>query len=264
LGISTRSVNAITVRKPEDIKLEALPYQYPMRSAVTLEAELRQIAVCMSHGFDRLKLLPLREDVLSVVGFGPSLHETWDQVTHPCITVSGAHDFLIERGFIPDFHAECDGRDHKIKHLGRPHKDVTYVMATICNPQMWEQLNGHKVEIWHNANGPHVVEWIAKNDDGGLLIAGGSVVGLSAIHIGGIKGWRKFKLFGFDGNFKGDTRHAGPHYGPPQKIIEKVVGGRTWKTTPQMYNAAEELTWLVRDAPIDVEVVGDSLTRELL
>lgn len=249
----------------KDIELEALPYRYPMRNAVTMDAELRQVAAAVARGYPSLKLQALRDEWISIVGFGPSLNETWQQITHPCFTVSGAHDFLMERGITPDYHAECDGRDHKTKHLEKPNKQTTYLMATICNPKMWDQLEGCNVVRWHNANGKHIVNWIGENDPDTIMVAGGSVVGLSAIHIAGILGFRKFRLFGFDGNFRGDTRHAGKHYGPPQRAITRDAGGRTWFTTPQMSNACDELMWLVRDNPeLEINVVGTSLMTSII
>jgi hypothetical protein len=246
--------------RADEIKLDHLPYKYPTRSAVTLKAEIWQIEECMRQGFPRLKMEPLKDETLCVVGYGPSLEDTWSEITHPCVTVSGAHDFLVSRGFNPDFHVECDGRDHKTKHLENPTDETTYLIASICNPKMWEQLRGKKVEIWHNANGQHVVEWIGKNDPGGILVAGGSVVGLSAIHILGIKGYRRFRCFGFDGNFRLGKRHAGEHYGPPQRLMER----NGWKTTPQMSNACDEFINLSQNEEISLEVVGKSLLADLM
>lgn len=245
---------------PWQIHLEALPYRYPMRTAVTMDAELWQIEQCMKQKFPRLKLMPLRSDVISIVGYGPTLQDTWQEVTHPCMTVSGAHDFLQDKGVVPDWHAECDGRDHKTRFLEHPNAYTTYLMATICNPGMWEQLRGCKVRTWHNANGKHVVDWIGENDPGGILVAGGSVIGLTAIHLAGLLGFRRFKLFGMDGNYRGETRHAGPHNGPPQKVMERDG----WKTTPQMSNACDEFGWLKRDHPeIEFTIYGDSLLKQL-
>lgn len=243
---------------PEEIRLEALPYKYPMRSAVVLDAEIRQIEACVAQGFPRF--IGTRNEWISIVGYGPSLQETWQQITKPVMTVSGAHDFLLERGIVPDWHAEMDGRDHKTKHLEKPNQGTTYLMASICNPRMWEQLKGFNVEYWHCAHGQHVVDWIAKNDQGSALVAGGSTIGLTAIHLAGILGFRKFKLFGFDGNLKGGVRHAGPHYGPPQKVLER----KGWQTTPQMSNACDELRWLmIGEKHLQFEVVGDSLMKDL-
>lgn len=264
MELSKSSTNRVRVIPYKEITLEELPYRYPMRNAVTMDAEVRQVKIAVSQGYPSIKLEPLKDEAISIVGFGPSLVDTWQDITHPCITVSGAHDFLVERGFLPDYHAECDGREHKVKHLEKPNDFTTYLIATICSPQAWVKLEGKKVVTWHNANGRHIVDWIGENDPGTIMVAGGSVVGMSAIHLAGLMGYRKFKLFGFDGNFRQDKRHAGEHYGPPQRVIERIVGARVWKTTPQMSNAADELGWLMRDHPeLEISIYGDSMTRAL-
>jgi hypothetical protein len=260
----TGNTNALVWTKPEDIKLEFLPYRFPTRSAVTLDAEIRQIEECIKQGYKKLKLRRLSDETLSVVGYGPTLHYTYKEVNPPCITVSGALDFLQDKGIIPDYHAECDGRDYKTKHLERANKKTKYLMASICNPRMWELLKGCYVEYWHNANGQHVVDWISKNDLGSTLIAGGSNIGLSAVHLGGILGYRKFKLFGFDGNFIGDIRHAGPHYAAPQRVIYRLANGRKWKTSPQMSNSCDELGRLFENSEIEIEIIGDSLAHDII
>lgn len=253
--------NAIRVLEPEDITLKYLPYKYPMRSAMTLKAELRQIAYAVSKGVPRLELQPIKDEWLSIVGFGPSLNETWKDITRPCITTSGAHDFLLSKGFTPDYHAQCDGRDHQERFLRNPQKEITYLMASICCPAIWDRLEGFNVRLWHNAHGDHVVKWIGANDPGSILIAGGSNIGLSSIHVGGILGYRKFKIFGFDGNFRGKTRHAGKHYDPlPQTMIER----NGWVTSPQMSNACDEFVSLSKNPELEFEVFGTSLLTSLL
>lgn len=256
--------NAIKIMHPKDVHLEALPYKYPMRNAVTLDAEIRQIEICMSKGYQHLTLQEGKDEWLSVVGFGPSLRLEWQNIKPPVMTVSGAHDFLLERGVTPDYHVECDGRDHKVKHLQNPCTKTKYLMASICSPQMWEQLQGCEVITWHNANGQHVVDWIEENDDGSILVAGGSNVGLSAIHIAGILGYKNFRMFGFDGNFSKGVRHAGKHYGPPQKLIKRHASGRDWDTTPQMSNACDEFTWIMNDENLNFEVHGDCLLADVI
>lgn len=250
------SRNALLITKPEDISLKALRYKYPTRTPLTLEAELRQIEIAVKQGFSRLTLQPLKDEWLSVVGYGPSLNETWDQVTHPCISTSGAHDFLISKGFIPDYHAQCDGRDHQVDFLRYPEEETTYLMASVCHPGVWERLKNHKVLLWHNCHGEHVIEWIGKNDPGGLLVAGGSNIGLSSIHLGGILGYRKFKIFGFDGNYRGKHRHAGLHPDPNKQARIKRQG---WWTSPQMSNACDEFLALTKNPNIEFHVFGTSL-----
>lgn len=258
------NTNVIRWTKAKDIHLEHLAYKFPTRTPFTQAAEIQQIETCIKQGYPRLALRDLREETLSVVGYGPSLQDTWQLITHPCITVSGALDFLQHHDVIPDFHTECDGRDYKTKHLEHPNKKTKYFMASVCNPRMWELLAGCHVEYWHMANGQHVVDWIGEHDAGSILIAGGSNIGLTAIHLGGILGFRKFKLFGFDGNYRGDVRHAGVHYAAPQKRLVRIANGKRWETSPQMFNACDEFLKLYENQLLRFEIVGNSLLLDLV
>jgi hypothetical protein len=259
---STPSHNLIPVRRPEEISIKHLKYKYPTRTPLTLECELRQIEQAVNTGIPRLDMAPIRHDTLSVVGYGPSLNETWKEITHPCISTSGAHDFLIDRGFVPDYHAQCDGRDHQVKFLSTPHPEVTYVMATVCHPRIWEQLKGFNVLLWHNCHGEHVIKWIGERDPNGLLVAGGSNIGLTAIHLGGIMGFRNFKLFGLDCNFKDFKRHADKHPDPIQQSVIRRWTDRKWFTSPQMSNAVDEFLDLAKNKELKFEVFGDSLLKD--
>ena len=261
MALDSRSRNALRIASPEDISLKELRYKYPTRPPLTLEAEVRQVSEAVKRGYPRLTLRPLRDDALSVVGYGPSLNETWDKITHPCISTSGAHDFLIDRGFVPDYHAQMDGRDHQAKFLEKPNKDVTYVMASVCAAAVFDRLEGHKVLLWHNCHGQHILDWIGLNDPGGLLIAGGSNIGLSSIHIGGILGFRKFRLFGFDGNYRGNARHAGAH---PDQVPQNRIKRCGWWTSPQMSNACDEFIALQQNPNLEFDVYGTSLLTTLL
>ncbi len=258
------ATNHMVWTKPQDVRLEHLPYRFQFKTPHTIKAEIAQIENCVARGYPRLGLRNIQDEWLSVVGFGPSLHDTWKQITHPCITVSGGLDFLQDRNFIPDYHAECDGRDYKTKHLEHANKQTKYFMGSVCNPRMWELLKGCHVEYWHVASGQHVVDWIGKNDPGSVLIAGGSNIGLSAIHIGGIVGYRKFRLFGFDGNYRGSVRHAGEHYAAPQRKMVRVANGRHWETSPQMSHACDEFLRLYDDPNLRCEIVGDCLLADLV
>src|SRR5688572_2533433 len=97
----------------------------------------RYMLTCLSKKLPRLIQHPARDGPISLVGYGPSLKDTWQDIKPPILTMSGAHDFLIDKGVIPDFHCDVDPRPHKVEML-TPHKDVIYLMGSVCNPLMWE------------------------------------------------------------------------------------------------------------------------------
>ena len=216
---------------------------------------------CKKYGFLRLVASPENKDWLSIACFGPSLKDTWKEIQRPIMSVSGAHHFLIERGIVPDFHVDCDPRPHKVKFITPPHKDVTYLMASCCDPKTWMILRDCKVKTWHAFNGQETSDWIAANDPWSITIAGGSTVGLRALHIGGLMGYRKFNIYGMDGCYKDGEFRAGPSDAPPQTDIKYKIGGRTFETTDLMVNACVEYRAATQLYPIECRLHGDGMTK---
>jgi hypothetical protein len=64
---------------------------------------------------------------------------------------------------------------------------------------MFDNLEGHKVTIWH----PYVMKGQVRPKNS-LLIGGGTTSGLRAISLFYVLGWRHFALFGFDSCLDGD------------------------------------------------------------
>jgi len=227
------------------------------------DGQAANMAACMERGFPRLAVQPERAEALSIVGYGPTLLDTWRGIPRPILTVSGAHDFLIGRGIVPDFHLETDPRPHKVAML-HPHPAVEYLMASVCDPGMWEKLRGHRVLMWHILNGQNTIDWIERHDPGPQrLIGGGSTAGLSAHHVAGVLGWRRFVTFGMDSCFIDGARHAGPHAGTkPQGLRYAWAGGKWWLTTRMMIVAVEEFLCLLESYDnITVDPRGDGLLQ---
>lgn len=197
---------------------------------------------------------------VSIVGYGPSLKDTWTQIKTPMITVSGAHDFMVSRGVIPDWHVDCDPLPHKIDML-TPHNGVKYLMASVCHPKAWEKLKGHNVRLWHLINGDdlHTPSWVSKNHPDGLLsmIGGGSTAGMRAMNVAAALGFRRFHLYGMDCTHG----HAGEHLGKKQDEMKVYVGHREFRTSPQMLQQAREMENFIQTMDADVIVHGDGLLQ---
>lgn len=202
------------------------------------------------YGFGKLQPSALDQSkILTLVGFGPSLEDTWKDVKHPVMTMSGAHDFLIERDIIPEFHCEMDPRYHKVEML-TPHKDVQYLMASVCYPSMWEKLKGYNVKIWHAVSGDKTIEFVKTIDDNALVVTGGSCMGLVAIHLGGVIGFNHFELHGYDGSYRGEKRHAGFHGGHQHGMLPTKIWGNIFQTSRIMENSNVELQNLLNWFPV--------------
>ena len=247
---------------------QALP-AFPIYGAMKNEERAEQIKYALSLGYPKLtKRDKFRQAPMSIVGYGPSLAQTWEQIQRPILTVGGAHDFLIERGIVPDYHVDCDPREHKAEFLKNPHKGVHYLIASCVHRKVWDQLKGHKVTLWHLHNGPGSTESLQELDPGCDMIGGGTTAGLRAMEVAGRLGFRRFMLHGFDCSFVGEpenaVRHAGVHYGKKQTMLKVRCGDRFFLTSPQMVDAAQWLLRMLSDYDIEVQLFGDGLQQHMV
>ena len=221
--------------------------------------------IALETGFPRLKAIPIEDErSISIACYGPSLADTWRDLTHPIISVSGALKFLVERGIKPDYHVDVDPRLHKTKHISPPVEGVHYIMASCCHPEAWPLLRGQRVSLVHCYSSESTKAWIAENDPAELLIQPGSTVGMAAIHVGGLLGYRHFEIHGMDGSFRDGKRHAGPHYGHPQGGYTWAAGGVTYDTSRIMSNGCAEVINTCHMFPIFCVFHGNGLQQALI
>lgn len=241
---------------------------YPVRGSSSHETRHDQMAKALeagkANGWKQMVRQKHGDGTLSVVCYGPSLMDTWRNIKRPMMTVSGAHDFLIARGVVPDYHMDCDPRVHKAELLAHPHDDVQYLMATVVHPSIWEKLAGHKVQQWHLHQGDETDKWIAQHDPGANRLGGGTTAGARAMEVGSMLGFKRFEIHGMDCSYRGEHRHAGKHGGKPQGSIECNVGDRWFTSSPQMIEAAREIITFISNYDVDIFFHGDGLQQHMI
>lgn len=241
---------------------------YPMVAAVSTLKRHANMAVALYHRFPRLKPIPISDDrTLSVACYGPSLKDTWQNLTPPIMSMSGSLHFLASHGIIPDYHVDMDPRENKLLDISNPVIDGPhYLMSSLCPTGTWDILRGQRVTIWHAFSAKETYDWVAANDPDQLVIRGGSTIGLTALHLGGLLGYRHFEIHGMDGSFSDDlARHAGPHTGHYQKPeIVWQANNRKYRTSKIMANAVEETLQAIANYPIFCVFHGEGLTQGLV
>ena len=161
--------------------------------------------------------IPAHDRVANLACFGPTLRKTWPALAlakaagGDVFTMSGSHDFLVERGVIPLAHLDCDPRAHKMKMV-TPRQDVSYWLASCVHPDYLDKVEGHDVSLWHSYNGLESMEAF-KIDPGHQMVIGGGSIGLRAMSVLYCRGYRKFEIHGMDCSFDDGEHHAGPHLG---------------------------------------------------
>jgi len=208
-----------------------------------------------------------RKEPIAVVGFAPSLQETWEKIREfpYVITCSGAHKFLLEKGVIPTWHVEVDPRPHKVELLGTPHPEVTYLPASTCHPKYFDHLvkHGAKVRMWHVfSNEEDALRTLPRGE---WALTGGPDVGLRSMLIARFFGFRQLHVFGMDGCMRNSESHAASHPNAVKVAAPCEYRGKTYYTTPALLECAKAV-WHEMDMLKDVKATfyGEGLIQAMM
>lgn len=224
-----------------------------------------QIRSAIARTLPRFKPVEeLTKDPIALVGYGPSLNDTWEQIKgfKTVMTCSGAHDFLIKRGIIPTYHAEVDPREHKADLIGQPQQGTRYLIASTCHPKVFDHLATYDLHIWHvfdsDADSRRFIppgEW---------CVTGGCSVGVRMFTLSRLMGFTEFHVFGMDGCQDSRGKHAAAHPNQPKGYSLVTYEGRTFETTSSMYAVAQGI-WHELDQLKDCTATfyGDGLIQHM-
>ena len=204
---------------------------------------------------------------VSIVGSGPSLLETWGSIKGEIIACNAACGFLTERGVIPRW-AMCFDADKLAEaFFKKPHKDVTYLVASRCHPIVFEQLEGFKVVVWHAKGDLNIEKLLPKYRKMEPMVGGGGAAVTRSMFLAQAMGYKTLHLYGADSSYRkgnGDT-HIGKST-TEEKYLQVMTAGRVFDTTHWMTAQAEDFKVLVpalQRIGLKVVVHGDGLIPTL-
>lgn len=240
--------------------------------AMGADEEWKQLLVNIERIKARIEPAPAHGRRALLACYGPSLAANIDILKKyadgggDVVSVSGAHDFLIEHGIVPKYHVECDPRAHKADNIKAASPGTTYMLASSCHAAMFDKLEGADIRLWHIAAGEHTVRLIKEmGEKPGTVIGGGSSVGLRSIPLLYALGYRDFAVFGMDSSFSDDGKQwAGKHAGKLKQVRPARVGDRMFMTSAVMVGYACQFFELVQKVDdITWELIGDGLLQEM-
>lgn len=197
-----------------------------------------------------IQAYPAHDRTLLIAAGGPSLAESIvgmqldrARTGGDLWALNGAHDYLIRCGIVPDGMVMLDSREAMTQFVQRPRSDVEYLIATQCDPAVFQALAGRNVKKWTG--------WYWGVEDR-IIVGGGATVGQKAICLGYVLGYRKFKLYGYDSSYRGGANHA---YAQPMNDgdlkVDVTLRGRK-------FIAAR---WMVKQV-VEFLATADTLTRK--
>lgn len=193
---------------------------------------------------------------------GPSLEKSLGVMASGDIfAVNGVHDYLLERNITPAFHVLLDSRQENVAFVKNPKPGVRYLVSAQCHPDVFDALKGYDVTIWHTLMSRGLVD--------AMQVAGGNTVGLKAIYLAQLMGYRDMLLCGFDSCYEGDSDHA--YYQAPEmkaktSRIEVTVNDRKFTCDPWMVEQAKHFQKMVPtlvQTGCRVAISGNGLLAEI-
>jgi uncharacterized Rossmann fold enzyme len=220
-----------------------------------------------------LDLYPEHEGHVCIVGGGPSLPDTLDElkwrasIGQTVWALNGAARFLYRNGVCPDFVVVSDARAENVDFLAELNEGVTAYLASQCHPSLFDAARGyeHHVILWHT-NSPGMDEILADEKTRPVhLIGGGSTVGLNAMVLAFARGFRNIHLYGFDSSYRDDQHHAYQQPGnDADRIVDALYGEKKFRTTGWMVQQVNEFQELVPGLVADgciITVAGNGLLQ---
>ncbi len=214
----------------------------------------------------------VQDTEVAILAGGPSLdlflESGWKG---PVITVNGAYNWAIEKGFKPTAQIIVDPRQFNRRFV-EPHiEGCRYLIGSQCHPDVARAAPKSQVLLWQSGDivVPVLEEFSKENGDRvSYPVFGGSTVMLRGIPLLLMLGIRKFHIYGWDSCLMDGAHHA---YAQPEneetRIMDILIGGRTFKCHAWMAVQAQEFVDLVKHmlpGDCQLEVYGDGLIAHIL
>ena len=234
------------------------------------EKVLGQIESACSRDLDWLDRIPDHDGHVCIVGGGPWLQDGLNEIRvmqsfgHKVWALNNTHDWLIERGIVPDACILLDAREGNAEFVRNARDDVTYYVASQCHPDVFEALHGKRVVVYHNATegAYELLSRISKRHETHLL-GGGGTVGMKALVLARFLGFKFFHLYGMDSCYREGDGHAyQQNLNSGEKIMDVICENRAFKCAPWMISQAndfQEMANLLLEQDCVITVSGDGL-----
>lgn len=189
------------------------------------DAIRRNVLHALSLGLPEAKptLFPRSQPHLKVIATGPSARKA--PLDGPTLAVNNALKLFADQGKSPLYWAGCDPQPHLADFLKDAPTNTTYLVASKCDPSVFEALKNRKVILWH-IDDPCV--WDVVQNRNPIMTA--CSITLTSFTLMRMLGFEAFETWGWDGCYMDGRHHANDqiHVG---NNVEIVVGDKTFQST---------------------------------
>ncbi len=233
-----------------------------VRSYVKIPTEVRasNMAGSLSRDLPCIDYGKPKKDKVAVVAGGPSVEEDLDELRNfdgYIVAINGAHDWLISHEITPDAMIMADAHENMAEMVRKPQMETTYMMASWCDPKVFDALKDHNVILWHAATD--------EKDNGTMSICTGPSGLTAAPLLLYVIGYREIHLYGADSSLSSIQSHIYKEGGITKDKMQVLVGTDVYLTTAQFVLQAAHL-WDLKKTMcenIDLTVHGYGLAKAI-
>lgn len=202
---------------------------------------------------------------LAICAGGPSLTRFLGKIYGDFTDVmvcGSAHDFVVANGIDPTYSVQLDGHPVCAEFFKMHVPGIQYLMASQCDPVMFDGLDRSQVSMWHCA-GP-----TANFNE--PAIGGGCTTTLRAINLAIMLGYHDLHMFGFDSCFEDVTAQHAYEYeewgSNLTQFFVNVDGGKPFKSNALFLAQAQQFQEMCRNFGhmFEPHVYGDGLIAEMI
>lgn len=222
---------------------------------------------------------PRHNGEMVIVGGGPSLLPRIDVLGRrqkegaTVLATNGTNILLRERGIEPDMVVFVDPSPAVAGFIDHEEPSSSlYLIASICDPNVFDELDGREVFMWHPELAGQTKQQAAiferYPDKPCSLIGGGNTGAMRALNIGFLLGYRIFHLYGMDSSYpRGGADHAyTKHDGPESEAMSVIFEGKPYCASPWMIRQADEFKFYYAQLTTlgcKIHVHGDGLIPDI-
>ena len=184
-----------------------------------------QVAANIKLGLPQAQPYEHNSETVVLVCGGPSLEETQRDLVEAywrggkVVTTNGSYRWCIERNIKPSATVVLDAREFNRRFIEPAVDGCKYLLASQCHPATFEAACGREVVIWHALSTGDdelalLEKYYGKKGEGEQTwrnfwpITFGTTVGIRAISLLRMLGFRRFEIFGLDSCWFKDQHHA--------------------------------------------------------
>lgn len=178
--------------------------------------------------------------------------------------LNGAYDYLVGQGIVPDGHVIIDARPENVAFVGNPQNRTKYFMASQCDPDVFDALDGYDVTLFH-CQSEGVQELLSDEKARPVhLLGAGTTVAMKAMILAELSGYRVLHLIGIDSCYSGDEHHAYEQkWNNNETIMDVVYGDRAFKCAPWMVGQAQDFLEYAQRFNGVITVAGDGFLAHI-